>query len=318
MKKSAIPAILIGLILAVTLIMTNDAAQIVGALAGAGWGIALVLALHLPQTLASAMGWRALLDRPQGVAYSFLLRWVREAVNSLLPVAQLGGDVVRARLLSRRGPTFVYGVAVSMVDLAAETVNQAAFTLTCLVLLFAGPHLGDVVPITIATATICIAMTGGLVIAQRFGLMILIERLVERVTRGKDFAGLHGEVVALYRHPARLIRATGWHLVSWFLGGAETYLALHLLGVDASVRQAVIIEGLSQVVRSAAFLIPGALGVQEGGYILLCGMLGIAPQRALALSLIRRIRELGLGLPGLAIWSRMEAQPRSVLVEAAQ
>ncbi|MDX6769446.1 MAG: TIGR00374 family protein, partial [Elusimicrobiota bacterium] len=62
------------------------------------------------------------------------------------------------------------------------------------------------------------------------------------------------------------------------------------------------LESLGQAVRAAAFAIPGALGVQEGGYLVLGGLLGIAPDTALALSLTKRFRELVLGLPGLLVW----------------
>ena len=55
-----------------------------------------------------------------------------------------------------------------------------------------------------------------------------------------------------------------------------------------------------------SFFVPGALGVQEGGYLLICAMFGVSAPSALALSLIRRIRELALGVPGLLLWHRME------------
>lgn len=310
MKKTAIPAILIGAALAVTLIATNDVGQIWRALAAAGWGIAIVILLHLPQTFASALGWRALLDRPEGVAFSVGARWIRESVNALLPVAQLGGDIVRARLLAARGRTFAYGAAVSMVDLAMETITQAIFTISVIMLLVAGPHVGDVMPMAIGVTLACIAIAGALFVAQRFGLFVLLERLVDRLTRGQatDLAGLHDAVVALYRRPGPLARSCGYHLASWFLGGLETYAALHVLDINASLREALIIEALGQAVRGAGFLVPGALGVQEGGYLLICALFGIPPDKALALSLIRRIRELALGLPGLAFWHRLEAR----------
>ena len=58
-------------------------------------------------------------------------------------------------------------------------------------------------------------------------------------------------------------------------------------------------ESLGQAIRGAAFAIPGALGVQEGGYLLLAPLVGLPPDAGLALSLAKRARELLLGLPGL-------------------
>ena len=40
--------------------------------------------------------------------------------------------------------------------------------------------------------------------------------------------------------------------------------------------------------------------------MLICGLFGIAPPQALALSLIRRVREIALGAPGLMLWQWSE------------
>jgi putative membrane protein len=307
-KRSAIIAVMIGLVLAATLIATNDLSAILGAIGKAGWGIAFVVLLHAPQTVASAIGWGVLLKRREAFGWLYALRWVRESVNALLPVAQLGGDVVRARLLAQRGPTLADAMAATMVDLSVEGATQAVFTILCVALLVAGPHGGAELPLAAGVTAITVLLAVALVAAQRFGLFALIERLVTRWTHGRDLVGLNVAVLALYRQPRRLAAAGFWHLASWLLGGIETYAALHVLGVHASFREAMIVEGLGQAVRSVGFLVPGALGVQEGGYLVICGMFGIPPQKALALSLIRRIRELALGLPGLALWHRLEAR----------
>ena len=48
--------------------------------------------------------------------------------------------------------------------------------------------------------------------------------------------------------------------------------------------------------------------MQEGGYFLVCAMFGIGPEVALGMSLIRRAREVILGLPGVFVWVRMEVR----------
>ncbi len=70
--------------------------------------------------------------------------------------------------------------------------------------------------------------------------------------------------------------------------------------------KAVILESIGQGVRSALFFIPGAIGVHEGGYIFVGGLLGIPGETAFALALIRRVRELALGVPGLLVWQLIE------------
>ena len=63
-----------------------------------------------------------------------------------------------------------------------------------------------------------------------------------------------------------------------------------------------ILESLASGVRGAAFMVPGALGAQEGGLVLFGALLGLPADLALAVSLTKRVRELALGLPGLVAW----------------
>jgi putative membrane protein len=314
--RSAILATLIGLGVAITLFASTGFAPIAEALLGAGWGILLVVALHTPQTLFSAFGWRALIDeeRAPGLWLLYRLRWIRESVNALLPVAQIGGDFVRAHLLSQRGTSLKTAVASSMVDLSVELMAQIAFTLICVGLLLTAPHIGNVVPSAIAATAAGGLIAAAFMASQRFGLFKLVELAIARSAASKKWAFLGGltdlndAVVALYRQPRRIWASGAYHLISWALGALETWAALKVLGLAAGLRDATIIEGLGQAVRGLGFFIPAALGVQEGGYLLICAAVsGISPQDALALSLIRRIRELALGVPGLILWHRMKS-----------
>ncbi len=113
-------------------------------------------------------------------------------------------------------------------------------------------------------------------------------------------------MAAIYREPGRLWACAAWHLGAWMLGTTETYVALAVLGLHPTLAEAFVIDSLGQGIRAVGFAVPGALGVQEGGYVLVCGLFGVPPNQALALSFVRRIRELLLGVPGLAVWARAE------------
>jgi uncharacterized membrane protein YbhN (UPF0104 family) len=106
--------------------------------------------------------------------------------------------------------------------------------------------------------------------------------------------------------PRRLATAGGLHLVAWGFGVGEIWVGLAAMGQSPSLMQALVLESLGQAVRSAAFPVPGALGIQEGGFILLCGMFGIGADTALALSLVKRVPDLVLGIPGLLGWQLLE------------
>ena len=98
-------------------------------------------------------------------------------------------------------------------------------------------------------------------------------------------------------------------MVSWLLGGVEVCLALHFLGHDVGLVPGLVIESLGQALKAVGFAVPGALGVQEGGYIVICQVFGLSPEMAIALSLMKRLREVGLGVPGLFAWHRAEGRP---------
>jgi len=93
-----------------------------------------------------------------------------------------------------------------------------------------------------------------------------------------------------------------WHMMAWILGVGEVWFALRILGHPVDIGTALLFESLGQAIRTGAFAVPGGLGIQEGGYVLVGAALGIEPAVALALSLARRVRELLIGMPGLAVW----------------
>ena len=96
------------------------------------------------------------------------------------------------------------------------------------------------------------------------------------------------------------------HVIAWASGTLEVWLTLHFMHWPVSLERAIVLESLGASISSAAFLIPGSWGVQEGGYILLGSVLGISGDMALALSLLRRVREIALGVPGLIAWQLFE------------
>jgi uncharacterized membrane protein YbhN (UPF0104 family) len=110
----------------------------------------------------------------------------------------------------------------------------------------------------------------------------------------------------MWREPRAILACTGWKLASWLLGTFEVWIALTLLGAPVGLLEALIVESLIEAVRGAAFLVPSALGVQEAGLVLLGSAIGLSADVALALSLVKRARELLVGLPGLALLSSIE------------
>lgn len=297
--------------------------EIAAALFAAGWGVIPVIALHGPQMVASGLGWRTALpgERPPSVRLFLFWRLIREAVNALLPVAQVGGEVVGARLMALpppRGGGVPLGAASASVtvDLTLEMAAQVPFTLIGLGLLLAGHAAPELAAWVLRGLGAAVVVLAALIAAQRFGLLrVLEERLLRLAHRHgwqgvEAIKGLHAATVAVYRSPWRIIAGVLCHLASWLLGALEVWAAFWALGRPVNLEDALIVEALGQAFHSLGFAVPGALGVQEGGLILICGLLGIPAPIALELSLLKRVREVALGLPGLLVWHLCERTPR--------
>jgi putative membrane protein len=309
-RSVAYPGTVAGLALFTAIIGYQGVGEVGAALASAGAGLLVVACFHLVPLVVNAIGWRCLLTgaHRQPLVRLVRARWISESVNSLLPVLQMGGNVVRARLLVRRGvPGRIAGASV-VVDITANVAAQVLFTLFgfCLLVIHFGAR--QLAVPALLGLVIMASMLGGFFVAQQRGLFGGAIRLLARVTRplgtGPVFGAeaLDAEVARLYDERSVVAAAMGWHLLSWITGAAEVWLALYFLGQPVGLLGALLIESLGQAIRTAAFVVPGALGVQEGGYLVLGRIFGIPPETAVALSLAKRVRELLFGLPGLAAW----------------
>jgi putative membrane protein len=323
LRLGAVVGGLVGVGLTAWLLASYGIVRIFEVLAHAGWlGIVAVIAFHLPQMLFSALGWQVIAGpggRPGDpgaphLRVYLLLRWIREAVNNLLPLAQIGGEFVVARLLQKRGVRLAQAVGGTIADLMLEMGTQVLFTVLGLVLLVRLVGHSDVSDIATRALLIAALVVAGAFVALWLGLAGVIERAVLRLGRSfgwpatGQIGGLHDALTGCFRAPGRVTLAALWHLISWLLGGIEVCLILHFFGIDIGIGPGLIIESLGQALKAVGFAVPGAIGVQEGGYVVVCRLLGIEPQTAIALSLVKRVREAVLGIPGLILWHRTEAK----------
>lgn len=316
MKLGAALISLAGLALAIGLIAYQGAGAIVHALLSVGWGIFLIAAFHLIPMSCSALGWRIELRRQWQAPFPVFLwaRWVREHVAHLLPVAQVGGEFVGARLLTFHGLSAGEAGASVIVDLTIEALTQILFTLVGLGLLIALGGGMAIAPWVGLGAVIGAMMIVGFFWAQRHGLFHWMERFIRDVSaRSKWFSlgrvyNLHATIQALYADKPGVIAGGVYHFTCWLLGMGEVWLALRFMGHPVGWSQALMLESLGEAIRSAAFMIPGQLGVQEGGYLLLGNFLGLPPNISIALSLVKRVRILLLGIPALVVWQIVEGK----------
>lgn len=314
MKRLTTLALIVGLCTVVGLLWSYGPEDVAAAVITAGWGAALVVLARVVAVAWAGFGWYAVFPRDGRplLRDCINIRFIREGINTLLPVATVGGDFVGARLLTKRGVTGGLAGASMFVDLMTQAATQFLFTVMGLGLLVWLVGDGPVARTVAGGLAVAAPALAAFYLIQRRAGHRIVQGLLTRFASGREWRAL-GAVDVLYDNLRRLYAAPrqvgaglAVHLTGWIIGSLEVWVCLHFMGYPVSFAEAIVIESLAQAVRGAAFAVPGALGAQEGGLIALCALFGIPAEAALALSLIKRVADLLCGVPGLVQWHREE------------
>jgi glycosyltransferase 2 family protein len=318
-RATAIAAAVIGLFVATGVVAYSNFGAVLAAMRpiGVAGFIAVIvaqLALFIPLCLA---WWLVAPGEPIRRAPAFAWsRLVREAASDVLPFSQLGGLVIAARAAVLGGTPTATAFGSSLVDVTVEIVAQLIYTLVGVALLahrlgFAAAK-GDKLLFSLVVGLVIAAVLVGVMVAtQRRGLN-LIEHLFHRLAPG---AGHHATAVntvveAAYGRRLQLWEGLGLHVFAWFGAAGGTWLILVLIGHRLPFLSVAAIESLLFAIRNAAFVVPSGLGVQEGAYALLGPLFGLPVEAALALSLLKRARDIAVGIPMLLSWQLLESRRR--------
>jgi putative membrane protein len=316
MKLAARIALILGLGVMILLIAHEGAVGIVKLLSKAGWMLLLLLPLHVLPLLLDATGWRAIIMARCRLLPLFLIAVVRQAVNGLLPVANIGGELVGIRLLARTGVDGTWAAASVIVEVLLTLVGQYLFVALGVVFLLQITQamrltnellLGLAASVPVIALLIVLLRHGAIFerlqhIAARFGPKLRESGLS---VRGADVDAAIG---TLFRAPARLARTIAWQFAGLLAECLETWAALRFLGVSVGFSEALILESLTQAARQFLFIVPAGLGVQEVGLVAVGHVLGIGSDVALALSLAKRMTRIVFGVPALLAWQWTETQ----------
>ena len=284
-------------------------------------GVLAITAFHLVPLILDAIAWQLLL--PSGstltLAQACFARWIGEAVSALVPASTVGGELARVRVAAVIGLRAPVAGASVLVDLTLATITQVVFSIAGVAALFhlSGDGGGMVAQIAIGVTVFAVLIAGFLAIqlgaplrrlAALLGPMVG-ERARDRMIHNARLAD--GVLTAIYAQHHSLIASAIWRLAGWVAGAGEFWLGLYLLGHPIGLVEAVMLESLVQAARSAAFIVPAGLGVQEATLVGLGTTIGVPAEAALALSLLKRSRELLLGVPGLVAWTVLERRGRA-------
>ena len=307
----------VGIGLLIALLVWQGFGTVLGLLLDTGWSLLLLPLVWLPMLLPATLSWRMLFlpGRTPSFLQTLHALWMGRAVNTLLPVASVGGEVVKARLLVLWGVSGADATASVVVDKTVQVFAVLLLGLISALLLLRLAVDDALAAALLAGIVVLAAATAGFIVAQRAGLFGFATRTTARLTNSDFWKGLvegAGEVDAvigqLYRRSARIVVSTGLRLIAFTYPAVEVWLAAYLLGFPIGLLEAILLRGLSNTLSDIAFFVPNAYGVQEGAYIALGALVGMPAETALALSLATRIRELVVDAPGVIAWQHAEGQ----------
>jgi putative membrane protein len=311
-RSLATLALVAGLALAIWLIVRVGAPAIGAGLQTAGWtGLWAISGFHLIATALMGLAWWRL--RRVGARLTFIWgRLVRDAGSEILPLSQIGGCLLGARAVTTQGVAAATAGATMLIDATLEFGAQIAYiALGLALLIWQLPDTPLVGPVL--AAAVVLGASGALVaIVQRRGVprrLALSPRLAWlKAACAERLAEFKGELANINRGKRTLWPSFLLHLAAWLLSGVEAWLALRFMGAHFSLIAVLALEAQVYAMRSFAFLIPSAIGVQEGAYVVASAALGLPADLALGLSLLKRARDVTLAIPALLSWQLVETR----------
>ncbi|HXT79318.1 MAG TPA: lysylphosphatidylglycerol synthase domain-containing protein [Acetobacteraceae bacterium] len=316
MKRLPYVLALAGVLIALLLIAWFGVDNVVASVSRIGWpSFALIVGWQLVLFVILGLAWDVIVP-PGPARRAWVLVWgrmVRDASTNCLPFSQVGGFIFGARAVTLHGLAWHTATASTVVDVTAEFLAQIAFTCIGLgILLARAPGSGLAIPIEVGIGLA--VMAGFALIWLQRGAAPLFARLGRRIAANRfsdaqeRMDALQAELGLIYGHGVRLCLGFVIHLIGWLGTGVAGWITYRALDVPIHFDDALAIEALLSAVAAVAFLVPVNAGVQEAGYAGLGAIFGIPPELSLGVSLVRRARDVTVGVPILLLWQFVEVR----------
>jgi hypothetical protein len=243
------------------------------------------------------------LDRARlGLAYTFAGRLAGEGVNTVLPTATVGGELVKVSILGRRAPLERVAAGVSL------TYALDAYTIMVLAgvsLPIALPRLDLPVAARLTLAGLILAGLVGTYIflgLVRSGLIGQVHEVARRLGIFRERLVGHGRgmtVVASHTVAASALFLTA----STLWAAVEIGLVRYALFGEVQIADAIGIASLSAFLDAVFFFVPGQIGTREGGLAAITTLAGLGPSLGVAIGLVRRLNQVVWALLGYAVFA---------------
>jgi putative membrane protein len=318
LKLAAYLGGLLGIALFTALVVHSDVSGMLQTALRGGGPLLWLIPYRTVYFLLYAAGWHVLLrpydpTRRAGMDYLLWITTVREAIDRLLPVASVGGAVAGVRLLGWRAIPAPAAAATVIMEILLTMIASWLFAVVGVALLMRFD--GAAAEYQRVILALLLSVPIPLVLARMLGTGSLFARMQSLAVR---FAGvqvppagalaLDSAVHASLRRLNSLVAAGALQLAALVSGTVEIWFALRLFGQPVGLAEALILESMVQAFRHVAFVVPASLGVQETVLVVFGHILGIGAETAIAVSLVKRLREVVYGIASLVSWQWMEGR----------
>lgn len=294
-------------------------------IAEVGGAFAIVLALDLAALLLDARALHTFM-RPEARMLSYwqvvAAQISGRAVNVVTPLSALG-EATKFTMLVTHAPRVRVASAIVLFNLAELYLSVLVMMIgTPITLLLVDLPRALEVTVVIGLAAVIPLVVAIGVVVQRGASATLIAALcrlgiISRERRDDWQTRLR----ELDRHLTELHanRSAGtWRGVLWLIAArlvtwTSTMLLIQDVGVDVTPRLVVGVLSVGVLIQWIASVVPFGLGIADGSYYVLFGLLGASGTRGAVVTMLNRARSLSIALVGFAVMAVVHTMNRLAL-----
>jgi uncharacterized protein (TIRG00374 family) len=310
----------LGVALLAVLIYQSGPHRLASDLELVGRGLILIIALEfVVDGFHTVAWWFTFPPEVRGGSYwtLYFVRLAGTALNQTLPAASIGGEPAKVFLLEPRFPVAT-AIATVMTSSLIFSLTKALFIAFGMAFTWQRvqlPHEFVIAVVIGFVATIASVLMFMFLLLRGFASAAkntiarfpIPESWIEFIERMAPV--IDEEISAFHRtRPGDVLLAAVSHLPAFFFGVVQVWLLLGWLGLPRNFGTSLAIESFSMLLGFVMFAVPGAIGVKEGGMVMVFAVLGLPAAAGLATGIAFRITSILNAAAGLLTFAALKGR----------